>query len=220
MLSKLRFGLLLAVATISATLACNVLIGLDKFSEFPDSADGASDAADAGDAGDANVADAGHFDAGPSLASLWATGPMPNPAFDAGVDSSTLHTVSYSYAQNGDIQDSVTGLFWAKPAVVTDVQSAKAQCADSGSLYRVPTRIELVTTLDFTRDAGPYIDPLFQEAGVKINAVFLSSSPALDAQGQAKPDLYWAVDLGSGEVAPIDLKKTQVTLICVSGTWQ
>lgn len=87
---------------------------------------------------------------------------MPNPA-GAGLPNPA------SYTMNGDgtITDNVTGLVWE--AAVDDTKyeltPAADHCTQKGAGWRLPTRIELVSLVDFTVAApGPTLDPVFGDA--------------------------------------------------------
>lgn len=81
----------------------------------------------------------------------WANWPMPNPP------STALHNPqSYTISPNGLVQDNVTGLVWQQS--VSDQtyawDDAHAYCASlslQGTGWRLPSRIELMTLVDFTQ---------------------------------------------------------------------
>jgi hypothetical protein len=96
---------------------------------------------------------------------------MPNPA-GAGLPNPA------AYTDNGDgtILDNVTGLTWE--GTVGDAgytqDDATAHCAAKGAGWRLPTRLELVSLVDFTaRAPAPTINAIFQNTP---SAVFWTSS--------------------------------------------
>jgi hypothetical protein len=98
-------------------------------------------------------------EAGPSAAFAFADWPMPNPP-------STGLPNPQSYETGGTpgvVLDNVTGLEWQR--AVDDRTLAWADAASyctglplAGGGFRLPSRIELLSIVDFTRD-GPVIDP-------------------------------------------------------------
>ena len=90
----------------------------------------------------------------------WALWPMPNPASLPGLP----HPANYDTSTPGVVTDKVTGLMWQRsvdPGTYTWAD-AKTYCANLAlagfSDWRLPTRIELVSLLDFTVASGPMID--------------------------------------------------------------
>jgi hypothetical protein len=168
------------------------------------------DASDAGDALDASDGDAGDtspvFDGSvdaPTLTELWARWPMPNPdaaaaptldgspslpnpmAYDAGADAGTAFDVT-------------TGLTWTREDfMATDFKAAVGTCAGQpGTGWQVPTRIQLVSLIDFTQPVGSAkIDPV---AFPSAHAALLWTSSQVP--GDAGTTLYWLVDFGTGLV--------------------
>jgi hypothetical protein len=114
--------------------------------------------------------------------------PMPNPP-------STGLPHPAAYAANGDdtITDDVTGLTWqatvAGPGVEQD--RAAATCAARGSGWRLPTRLELVSLVDYTIAApGPTIAAVFLNTP---STVFWTSTPYYGNSGDA-----WNVGFDGG----------------------
>ena len=84
---------------------------------------------------------------------------MPNP-----VSAALPNPSAYADLGDGTVQDKVTGLLWQKAIDATTQklvwQDAKSYCAAlplAGHTWRLPTRIELLSIVDFTR-VGPAID--------------------------------------------------------------
>lgn len=121
---------------------------------------------------DFNSTEAGS-DRAAEVPSSWAIWPMPHPP-----DSGIAPPASYDTSQPGVAIDGVTGLMWQRDPSndEKEVAGAVAHCADldAGGYadWRLPTRIELVSLVDYTRDR-PAID-----AGVFAGTTgdFLSSS--------------------------------------------
>jgi Protein of unknown function (DUF1566) len=214
---RLVFIAIAAAASAGAllALACNQVAGLDGFREVDCFQAPCVDASTAdvvvearADAPDGFVPDAGPIvDAGVFEHQTWAHWKMPNPdaggvvpgpnpmKLDAGPDpSSPTDTI---------LSDLVTGLQWrAKVEPAAQIGEALNRCAKPGN-WRVPTRIELVTLIDFTRK-----DPALHEVFFRANVdkyggssgnlrQFWSASSVAGAKGT-----YWSVNFETGKVDP------------------
>jgi hypothetical protein len=96
----------------------------------------------------------------------WASRPMPNPPA-TGLPNPSSYSVG-----PGVVVDNITTLIWQEP-IVDDAgtcsdgctyQDAVTYCDGltiAGSTWRVPTRIELVSLLDYTQTNGELIDPAY-----------------------------------------------------------
>jgi hypothetical protein len=87
---------------------------------------------------------------------------MPNPA-SAGLPNAASYTEN---VVDGTITDNVTGLTWEgtveQNAEYTQGQAVR-HCEDAGGGWRLPTRLELVSLVDFTiAKPGPTINPVFK----------------------------------------------------------
>lgn len=115
---------------------------------------------------------------------------MPNPA-----SAKLPHPAAYS-AADGVVVDQVTGLQWqqAAPADKLAAAAADAYCAEltlSGyDDWRLPTRIELVSLVDFTR--SPAID---SEQFPDVSGNFWTSSRTAKV---SNPQRYWQVSFTNG----------------------
>ena len=94
---------------------------------------------------------------GSALASRWASWPMPNSR-GLGLPNQR----SYTDLDNGSVKDNVTCLVWQKAYSAEKLSwaGAKSYCAGlsiGGSGWRLPSRVELTSIIDFSR-AGPAID--------------------------------------------------------------
>jgi hypothetical protein len=165
----------------------------------------ASDAGDALDTSDGDAATVPPFDGpidGPPLTLLWAQWPMPNPdaATAPTIDGSPPLPNPMAYdsgADAGTTVDLVTGLTWTRQTFqASSFGAAVAACAQQGTGWHVPTRIQLVSLIDFTQPLGnPTIDPVAFPSTPAV-PFWSSSQVPVDA---ATP-LYWVVDFGTGLV--------------------
>jgi hypothetical protein len=123
--------------------------------------------------------------ASPEIAE-WARWPMPNPAAAA-----LPHPQRYAI-DGGEVTDEVTGLVWRKEAEQGGrgfaFDEAPGLCAAHGSDWRLPTAIELVSLIDFTRPS-PTIAP---EVGSPLQYFWSSTLLAGDASRA------WTVYFGDG----------------------
>lgn len=124
----------------------------------------------------------------------WAGWPMPNP-----IGAVLPNPSSYSVnAINGTVHDNVTNLTWQRsiaPGTYT-WSAAKAYCANlvlgGYDDWRLPTRIELVSLVDFTRPtSGPAIDTT-AFPNTPANATWTSSPSSKGASD------VWGIDFGGG----------------------
>jgi hypothetical protein len=233
-------AVLVAATVAGALVACDKLLGLGDFQEacafdcgageagLPEATVDANAMPEAGADADASVdADAADvveaeatapdtaFDeAGPTAAQLWAHWPMPNPHAFIAPDSSIPLPHPMAYEAGTDVtvvRDAVTGLLWERAdAPATDFAAAAAHCATLGPGWRVPTRIELVSLVDFTH--RPTIDTMTFDAGQA--ATYWTSSVV---QRDAAPDArqYWTVSFDDGLA---DNTSLATYVRCVQGT--
>jgi hypothetical protein len=134
----------------------------------------------------------------------WA---MPNTA-ELGLPNSR----SYDLTKNGVVVDRVTGLMWQAAANDTPLLSTEAATLCGGlelagyDDWRVPTRIELITIVDYGA-ASPALDTS-AFAATEPGAWFMSASPA-------KP-YSWLVDFALGKTS--QLAATRGLVRCVRST--
>jgi hypothetical protein len=183
--------------------------------------DGWSDAADATGDADGGMGDAGDADAfslpdvaPPTVTQIWVHWPMPNPDAAIAPGSATLlpHPMAYD-ASPGDagqyVLDTVTNLVWESGlgTVATTYIEAEIHCARlplvSGSPpWRVPTRIELVSLIDFTRtptlDLEAFGFPA--EAGADAGGGVFWTSSGIDRDADPTMTPHWAVSFSDGKV--------------------
>lgn len=154
----------------------------------------------------------GVFEPGVDMGAAGTTGalqscdgfPMPNPA-RAGLPNPAKYTPN----ADGTITDDVTGLTW--DGRVEDVgrseQEGAAQCAAKGDGWRLPTRLELVSLVDYTVPApGPTIDAVFEGTP---GAIFWTSSIYAGDEGDA-----WTVGFDAG-YSDYGLRETLERVRCV-----
>jgi len=130
--------------------------------------------------------------------------PVPNP-----VSAELPRPLSYTDGGDGSVTDNVTGLVWEKapssdlacpgsnidpPGTCTPAQAA-AYCASKGGAWRLPTRRELMTLVDYDVVApGPTIDAT-AFPGTSPQPYLTSSPYASD------PTQVWAVSFANGNAA-------------------
>jgi len=185
--------------------------------------DGGPDAFDAGDgdaSGSIGEGDAIAPDAPlqPTAHQAWAHWPMPNP--DAAIGpwdgAPTLpHTMTYdagtTTAGGVVVYDVVTGLSWRQlPDPASNLDDAWNKCVGHGSTWRVPTRIELVSLLDFT--AAPPMLSMTAFPGAAAGSYWTSSS-VVGPDGGASG--VWTVSFSTGLTD--NSGATASFVLCVSG---
>ena len=112
---------------------------------------------------------------------------MPNPA-----STGLPNPSDYTDQSDGTVRDNVTGLVWQKAVDATTQKltwdAAKSYCAAlplAGRTWRLPTRIELLSIVDFTR-VGPAINAQAFPS-VPGGAYHWTSSPWVVSQIASKP---------------------------------
>ncbi len=121
--------------------------------------------------------------------------PMPNPP-----STGLPNPQSYDTSTSGVVTDNVTGLMWQRAVSAASYywDDAHAYCADlalAGKAdWRVPSRIELVSLIDFTR-SNPSIDPTAFPS--TPSAEFWTTSPSAGTAQYA-----WTVNFTTGDVKP------------------
>ncbi len=127
--------------------------------------------------------------ANPQAAFAFADWPMPNPPATGLPNPQSYETGGTP----GVVLDNVTGLEWQRAIDDRTLAwaDASAYCASlplAGGGFRLPSRIELLSIVDFTRD-GPVIDPsVFPNTP---SEPFWSGSPFID-----DPSNAWSVHFG------------------------
>jgi hypothetical protein len=145
---------------------------------------------------------------------------MPNPA-STGLPNPT----DYKDQGDGTVRDNVTGLVWQKAVDATTQKltwdAAKSYCAGltlAGRTWRLPTRIELLSIVDFTR-VGPAIDTQ-AFPGVPGGAYHWTSSPWVVSQIATKPQYSWIVNFYEGLTSNAGARDAAEFARCVSSSKQ
>jgi len=211
--------LVIALSVISLA-ACNAILGI---SDVPE-----PNAADAGSSGDtsSDVTSSGANDTGDAAADVvlpipdgaspasWARWPMPNPPDGGGLLGTDF---DYATGDGGVVTDKRTNLVWglrAGAAQSNDFDAAIRYCDgyEPGVKWRLPSRIELVTLIDYTR-TNPAIDTVhFPPAEVPAGWYWTSSV----VRPPTLPYRFWAIDFATGAVSdspPLGVRN----LLCVKG---
>jgi hypothetical protein len=169
-----------------------------------------ADGDDGGTDADASTGDVRVPESGwpvPTGHQTWAHWPMPNPDAAIAPDSATMlpHTMAYdagadaSILSGGTVLDLVTGTRWTRSFTLVQAQTLDAaweKCVSQpNGPWRVPTRIELLSLVDFTQARlSPTADPTaFPDTAPNT---YWTSSPVAGDDGPT--GLYWAIDFGTG----------------------
>jgi hypothetical protein len=142
---------------------------------------------------------------------------MPNPA-----STGLPNPSSYTDLGDGTVRDNVTGLVWQK-AVTTaqafDWTGAINYCATltlAGRKWHLPTRVELLSVVDFTR-TSPAIDTV-AFPGVPGGKYHWTSSPWVVSQIATKPQDSWIVNFFEGLTSNAGDRTTMQYARCVSSS--
>lgn len=202
--------MLVVSGLLGAAPACQQVLGLDRYDKVDASACSGTDCNEGGI--DVITVEAGgdsgfELPDGAAEATSWAAWPMPNPPYDAGAwdrDAYPLNFENAGKTDAGPIVDKVTNLVWqsdgGSQAGFQTFEEAKAYCdgvTEAGLKWRLPTRIELVTLLDNTADAGSYVEPPF---ALKAGPYWTSS---LVRPIKQIPPQFWDVDFSTALVTPL-----------------
>jgi hypothetical protein len=217
----------LTVATLTTalamTLGCGLIVGLDKF-----------DKVDCG-VGQCGVTEAGSDDASDvippppdgnlgdvqSLSAPWARWPISNPpSWDAGVVGAVTHPVKYvPDPANGVIKDNVTTLVWDVHDYHTAATELEAETwcstqSTAGFTWRLPTRIELATLIDFTKPMKA-LDPAVE--AVMAGKVTITGFQWTRSESKTKSGDYWRVSFDVQNPMVTSTLKGAAGVLCVSG---
>ena len=190
----------LAVASVVALAACEQILGVDKYQkcDLQTVCDaGGLDTGSGVDASDAG-SDVLQLPDGVSEASSWPHWLVPNTAIEVQQGAGDASLASYGVTDGGAI-DNVTKLVWSTSIGTADsVEAAAAYCTSIG--FRLPTRIELATLLDSTRQSAPYITPTFDAAitAAKLQTGALWTSSYVRPVGT--PLNFWFASLAKGDM--------------------
>ena len=200
------------VVTLPIVAACQLVLNLDKYEKVEGGSDAAVDAADDGLGGGEDVMLPDAF----SARIDWAATPMPNPPFDAGTPDGTIFNTlnGYTPVPEGGVFDPISVRYWATGvSSATTYEAAEAYCKATlinGKVGRLPSRVELVSLIDFTKGARA-LPTVFVFDGGSPGGMW-TSSPVRPFQGAIQ---YWVVDFGNGGVFPS--KTTTYGAVCTQG---
>jgi hypothetical protein len=173
----------------------------------------------AGTSGSAGVTGTGGASAAcgaPATEFIYARWPMPNPA-----SSGLPNPASYTDNGDGTVTDNVTKLVWQKAVTSTQAYAwcdAIAYCANltlAGRTWRLPTRIELLSLVDFTR-TSPALDTV-AFPNLPGGKYHWTASPWVVSQLSTKPQDSWMVNFASGGLTSNAVDRTAVEYArCIS----
>lgn len=136
----------------------------------------------------------------------------------------TLYYGRPSYTREGNnVRDSITGLVWhAQSLTATNQKDADGQCKELGSDFRLPSRLELASLLDYGANGAFIASNIFQ--GIMETPYYTSTDyPNTDPQYD---NTHWAVFLGAatpevathqaGEILGMS-DTTDAGILCVKG---
>jgi hypothetical protein len=191
----MRRGLFFA-AILPAAVGCNSILGIGSHPVAPP-----AEAYDGGTIyGMSCSADAAANDAGGAAPGTTCGFVMPNPA-----SSDLPNPAKYrSNPGDGTVSDLVTGLTWEGTVDPASYRRDDAiqYCAAKGAGWRLPTRIELDSLVDFTvSDPNPFAMPLPTNWQPTINPIFSNTPPArfwTSSHTACDPTAAWEVDFSYG----------------------
>ena len=145
----------------------------------------------------------------------WACWPMPNPPA-----SGLPNPARYTDLPDGTVRDEVTCLVWQKQISASsyNVTDGKAYCASLGTGWRMATRIELMSIMDFTQ-SGAKVDAVAFPGTAR--AFFKSGSEWVLTTKQtgagAGTDFGWAFNFSDGITSNARSGATADRVRCVRG---
>jgi hypothetical protein len=215
--ARVALGACLAVG-LPLLVACNSLIGLSDFEKgacaggepcgeggLPDQlADGGPDAQE-----DVRT------DVKGADPVSWAKWPMPNYG-EGGAGAPPRPPLLTSPDAGDVVTDNVTKLVWWSALLpeVTSSEAADDACRKlTDGQWRAPKRIELVTLLDYSKTAAPYVDST-KFKGI-INDVVWTTSEVRPLAASRNEQLYWLVDFTNGSVLRQPSPSFKADVLCV-----
>jgi hypothetical protein len=203
------------VVVPAAVVACNDIIGLSDYKRVECTG---LVCADSGALFDGPLVDSGDGGTDPTVDASgthpvrWAAWPMPNYVIPGADATTNPNPMSYSKFDGG-VLDNVTKLVWAQPM---PAEAANRSFADATAFceklpngpWRLPSRIELVTLLDLSKDGAAKIDATF--AGTPASAHWTSS----EVRPFGRDRKYWVVDFGEGGLAQLE-ETSRAAVRCV-----
>ncbi len=149
----------------------------------------------------------------------WAHFVMPN-AQDGGMRDAgfPIENIPEYIEVSGGLQDSITKRVWRVPVetdkIAMTFKAAQDVCAKAVG-WRVPTRIELVSLLDFS-DPRPGQKRLSAKFGDPGREPYWTTSE-LRTTSSARTGENWAVQFGTGTLPRISTATGQAAVLCVKG---
>lgn len=208
-----RVGAVLAACVAPLLAACNAIIGLSDF-EKVECSGGVCDGGI-----DVNVPDAPRdaptdsptlVDGGGTAPVRWANFIMPN--YDAGPDSGIPNAPTMSPTAGG-LKETKSGLSWELGSdgnlQISYADAAKYCANKAGGPWRVPSRIELVTLLDYTKPTRRFDSQFKGQSGV-----YWTSSEVRPFSPTAPQ--HWTVDFNTGLVGKLD-RSASAYVRCIEG---
>ncbi len=224
--------------------------GPDVYADVPDvpdadsTADVANDTTEHLDASDSDAPDQRSADdatdeglpdvAPPTVTQIWTQSIMPNPNAPITPDSSILLPNPMSYAAQsvgGTVVDHETGLVWeasGRPALNYEEAATYCQQLQTSSLsWRVPTRIELASLIDWTHVPTLDVDAFAYDpdsgTGRAMGSYWTSSLAAPPPGGVVPAEAstwfwwHWTVSFATGAVVQQMSDGGADSVRCVSG---
>lgn len=217
--SKARRVVFVIVGLTPLLAACTGILGISDFHKeecnggVTDCVDGGLDVFVPDSSFDAKTdGPPNYVDGGGTEPVAWAKWKMPNYPQDGAVNVPSYDPVANSDA--GAVKDSVSQLTW-RPVASPDetnktFSQATAFCAGlKGGAWRLPTRIELVTLLDFSQKSGATAAPVFKLTSKK----YWTTSFYRTTAGQTTQRLAIGFD-GANIVTPVD-ETESLGAICI-----
>lgn len=204
-IARLTFPTLLAVGTLG--IGCNLLLDVDGYAKD----DAGVDAGPRPDAGsDASRPDAAEDATSPppgALAGSWARWIMPN-GVEAGVSPSIYEVID----ANQVVERKSDRTWWRTATLASSFEKATEACKKLGS-YRLPTRIELVSLLEF----GPRQEPTYFAKALGLDGAAALRYWTRSYVLPAGPDgyLFWMVDFGTGATVQEKPSGAGYGVVCV-----
>jgi hypothetical protein len=184
---------LAACALVPALASCNAVLGIHPPEDWDGALPGRTTTTTGGHGGSTPSYDSSPTGGRGPTAHAWADWPMPNPP-----SSGLPNPQNYDFSRKpGIVFDTITGLEWQRmlDGGAYAWEDAPAYCTGltlDGGGFRVPSRIELLSIVDFTQ-SDPLIDSrAFPETPSEY---FWTSSPIINDSSKA-----WSVHFGFGTI--------------------
>lgn len=199
-------ALVVLVALPLAVVACDKIIGLDKYCSTDCDASVVDSGLDADS--DAPVTDAGLDINIPDVvdeATSWARWRMENPVQEVEAGAPVLSQAQFiplADAGTNEVFDNVTKLHWSTTSgAASTIDDAAKFCATQLqplNTWRLPTRIEAVSLIDTTQKTAPFIAQTF--APTVSGQFFLWTASYLRPINTSLGLEFWFIQLNTGDV--------------------